>query len=253
MSAPSESRAGLSAWHIPAALPGLHPGTIHIWRLLSEHHANPGRALALLRPDEQQRAAQFVFPQHRQEWIGSRAILRVLLAHYTSSASPQEIPIALGTRGKPSLHRHPLRFNLSHTPGVALFAFACGFEVGVDVEHIAPSEDLTAVAEQNFSAAEREALKSLPQDEQLIAFYRCWTRKEALLKAEGSGLFHALDTFSVSLRPDEPAQVLGGVEGWALAHLDILPDAIGALAWEKQDSPPAIHLLDWSPSLFPLP
>jgi 4'-phosphopantetheinyl transferase len=107
------------------------------------------------------------------------------------------------------------------------------------------------VAEQSFAPAERTALLTLPQAERTEAFYRCWTRKEALVKAEGSGLFRALDTFAVSLLPGEPATVISGADGWQLRHIDVAPNAVGAIAWQQRDPAPALAFLECRPALFP--
>jgi 4'-phosphopantetheinyl transferase len=93
-------------------------------------------------------------------------------------------------------------------------------------------------------------LLALPQSERTSAFYRCWTRKEALLKAEGCGLFRALDTFTVSLLAGEPATVLAGPDGWDLRHIDVSSHAVAAIAWRHREPTPAFTFLDCSLSLF---
>ena len=90
----------------------------------------------------------------------------------------------------------------------------------------------------------------MSQNERTPAFYRCWTRKEALLKAEGSGLFRALDTFTVSLLAGEPARVLAGPGGWDLRDIDVAPRAAAAIAWEHREPAPQFTFVDCSPVLF---
>jgi len=176
------------------------------------------------------------------------------LAHYastyTGTEDPRDLRLSYGEQGKPYLAGSNLRFNLSHTRSLALFAFAREVDLGIDVEDIQASDDLDAVTEQNFAPAERAALLALPQPERAAAFYRCWTRKEALLKAEGSGLFRALDTFAVSFLSGEPAKVVAGADGWELRHIDAAPHAVGAIAWEHRNPAPAFTFLDCSQSLF---
>lgn len=231
-------------------MPALPVDTVHIWRLRPADRLAKEDYLACLIPDERKRAERFLFPADQEQSISSRGTLRMLLRHYTGAEHPRDLQIDHGQKGKPYLAGSDLRFNLSHTRNLALFAFAREIELGVDVENLRAADDLDAVAEQNFAPAEREALHVLPLGKRVPAFYRCWTRKEALLKAEGSGLFRALDTFTVSLRAGEPARVLAGPEGWELRDIDVAPHAVAAIAWECREPAPQFMLLDCSPSLF---
>jgi 4'-phosphopantetheinyl transferase len=231
-------------------LPPLPANTIHIWRLRPQDRLANQDYLAHLQPEERERASRLLFPADRRQAIASRGTLRLLLAHYTGTKHPRELELVPGERGKPYLADSHLRFNLSHTRNLALFAFAREIELGIDVEEIQAARDLDAVAEQSFAPSEREALHSLPQPQRTVAFYRCWTRKEALLKAEGSGLFRALDSFTVSLLPGEPANILSGADGWDLQHIDAASNAVGAIAWQHRNPTPTLLFLDCSPSLF---
>jgi 4'-phosphopantetheinyl transferase len=237
-------------WQQPAALPLLPANTIHIWRLrLADRLANHDY-LTCLQPEERERAGRLLFPADQQQSVASRGTLRLLLAHYAGAESPRDLHLACEEQGKPYLAGTDLRFNLSHTRDLALFAFAREIDLGVDVENDHASDDLDAVAEQNFAPAERDALRGLPQSERTSAFYRCWTRKEALLKAEGCGLFRALDTFTVSLLAGEAAKIIAGPRGWDLRHIDVAPHAVAAIAWRHREPAPAFVFLDCSPSLF---
>jgi 4'-phosphopantetheinyl transferase len=236
-------------WQQPPTLPTLPANTIHIWRLRPENRLATSDYIAFMQPEERERASRLLFSADQQQSIASRGTLRLLLAHYVS-ADPRDVRLAYGEQGKPYLAGGNLRFNLSHTRTLALFAFAREIDLGIDVEDIQPSNDLDAVAEQNFAPPERAALLALPHSERAAAFYRCWTRKEALLKAEGSGLFRALDTFAVSFLSGEPAKVIAGPDGWDLRHIDAAPNAVGAIAWKLRNPPPAFTLLDCSQSLF---
>lgn len=246
----SDVSAAEETWQQPSQLPALTGDAIHVWRLRRTERVANEDYLAYLEPEESARASRLLFPADREQSIASRGTLRLLLAHYTGAARPCDLRFALGEHGKPYLADSDLRFNLSHTRDLALFAFARDIDLGIDLEQIRPAVDLDAVAEQNFAPSEREALLALPQTERTRAFYRCWTRKEALLKAEGTGLFRALDTFAVSLLPGEPARVIAGAAGWELQHIDVAPNAVGAIAWEHRPPPPGITFLDCSPSLF---
>src|SRR5208282_2181592 len=119
--------------------------------------------------------------------------LRVLLGHYLGVA-PGGIEFSYGPKGKPRLAAPvDVRFNISHSGGLALFAFTLDCEIGVDVEHIRPLRDMQEIASRFFCAEEATELMSLPAHGREQAFYLCWTRKEAYLKAVGEGLSEPID------------------------------------------------------------
>ena len=132
-------------------------------------------------------------------------------------------------------------FNLSHSRGLALFAFARQVDIGVDLEHLRSDVNHLALAEHFFSAAERAELNALPLAIRHQAFFLCWTRKEAYIKAHGEGLSLPLDHFDVSLTPGEPARLVAtraGLEApdqWSLFNLEPAPDYLAALAVRGKD------------------
>jgi len=144
--------------------------------------------------------------------------------------------------GKPSLAEEfnvgALCFNLSHADGLALYAVTCGRQLGVDIERVRADLVDAQVAEQFFSPQEVAALRALSGNIQPQAFFNCWTRKEAYIKARGEGLSLPLDQFDVSLAPGEPAALLrtGGepreVTRWSLKELSPGGDYVAALAVE---------------------
>jgi 4'-phosphopantetheinyl transferase len=155
--------------------------------------------------------------------------------------------------GKPEL-AHPfassdLRFNFSHSEGLALAAVTCGRRVGVDIERVRPLRDLEALAERVFSLREREALRQLPQDLRPRGFFNCWTRKEAYIKAIGDGLTHPLERFSVSLVPGVPARLeaveddTAALGAWTLEALAPHPEYVAAIVVEGR--PRRIHCTQW--------
>ena len=237
-------------WQQLSTLPALSANAIHVWRLRPADRLAKDDYLICLQPDERERAGRLLFPADQQQSIASRATLRLLLAHYAGAEQPRDLRLIYGEHGKPGLADSDLRFNLSHTRDLALFAFAREIRLGIDVENLRAFDDLDAVAEQNFAPAEHDALLAMSQNERIPAFYRCWTRKEALLKAEGSGLFRALDTFTVSLLAGEAARVIAGPEGWDLRDIDVAPHAAAAIAWEHRGPTPQFTFIDCSPSLF---
>jgi 4'-phosphopantetheinyl transferase len=154
---------------------------------------------ALLSADERARAASFRFPQHQRRFAVARGLLRELLGS-ALSLRPQEIELAEGSYGKPvlggPLRAHPLRFNLSHSEELAVFALTLTGEIGVDVEHIRPLPDMWGLAARCFAPPELAALSRLPDDERVHGFFRAWTRKEAVIKADGAGLSWELLSFA---------------------------------------------------------
>lgn len=164
----------------------------------------------MLAMDEQARAARYRFPKDRDHFIAARGLLRVLLSRYLR-VSPADFTFLYSGLGKPSLAEHQgagLRFNVSHSHGLALLAFAQGRELGVDLESVRPEVAGLRIAERYFSPAEVAALRALPESQQTEAFFNCWTRKEAYIKARGDGLSARLDLFDVSLAPGHPAALL---------------------------------------------
>jgi 4'-phosphopantetheinyl transferase len=234
------------AWGEPPADLALAPGEVHVWCAALDRPAGEVRALArLLSTDERDRAERFHFERDRARFVAGRATLRLILAGYTH-AGPEGLVLRQGRQGKPALVGEPgalaeagaLHFNVSHSEGVALYAFALGRQVGVDVEHVRPVDDAEQIAARFFSPAECAALAMLPPDARLQAFFTCWTRKEAYVKAIGEGLSRPLEGFAVSLAPGEAAALLH-VEGdpdearrWRLEALAPAQDYVGALAAE---------------------
>jgi len=188
-----------------------------------------------LSPDEDLRKKRFRFPKDQQHFAAGRGILRETLARYLG-ADPSEIEFTYNRFGKPALRDSDLHFNVSHSAGLAVYAISRSREVGVDIERIDPKFAEDQIAERFFSPSEVAALRSLRADLQTEAFFRCWTRKEAYVKARGSGLSLPLDTFDVTLRPGQPAAFLRGVEGWSIEDLETAPGYVAALVAEDNEA-----------------
>jgi 4'-phosphopantetheinyl transferase len=186
--------------------PPLAVGEVHVWAAELDH-GSEAAADRLLSPEERERAARFYFPRDRRRFAAARAGLRVLLGRYLKS-DPSVLTFGYGPQGKPRVPGVRLRFNVSHSGGRALLAFALDRELGVDLEQERPLGDALALAERYFAPAETRVLRGLPESEIVPAFFRCWTRKEAYMKATGDGLTQPLDAFEVSLAPGEPARLL---------------------------------------------
>jgi len=199
--------------------------------------ADPARYSRLLSCQEQDRAARFHSPHLRRNYIVDHARLRLILNAYTQS-TPADLIFAINKFGKPEIAApaSPLRFNLSHTEGISLLAVCRHSPVGIDVEAVRPINDWREVAEYHFAPPEITALLDTPEADRQNAFFRCWTRKEALLKANGRGFSIALDSFVVSLAREEFPRLLEcawdheEIERWSLYSLDLGPQFIGALA-----------------------
>lgn len=229
----------------PTSALALAPGEVHVWAVRLD--PSPGEVERLgrfLSADERERASRFRFEKHRRQYTVGRGALRELLAAYAGTP-PAAVRFTYGPRGKPFLEpaQNPggLQFNLSNSDELALVGFVLGPEVGVDVEFLREMSDCEQIAERFFSESERQALRKIPFPTKQEAFFNCWTRKEAYLKAVGEGLAAPLDSFDVTLAPADPPRMLtleGDAERaarWFLHHLRPAPDYIGAVAIESGD------------------
>jgi len=178
---------------------------VHVWWLtLDEYAVYLERFLERLSAEELERAGRYYNQKDRDHFVIARGITRTLLGGYLTLA-PKEVQFRYNSFGKPAIanQNKDLRFNLSHSHGLALLAVTREREVGVDIEYQCietPTED---IAKRFFSAVEVMSLAALPKDMQLEGFFKCWTRKEAFIKAIGEGLSFPLDQFSVSFHPSE--------------------------------------------------
>jgi len=208
-------------WSAPPTESTLAPEEICIWKALLDREPGFVRSLVeVLSPDERERATRFHFARDRDRFIVGRGVLRELLGAYLKS-SPEGLHFRYGLQGKPALERDnrspTICFNVSHTKGLALFAFARGRRVGIDLEYIRADFKVEELAQRYFSESEREELSALSASSKAEAFFLCWTRKEAYIKACGEGLHIDLKSFDVTLTPDQPANFTGGVESrWQL-------------------------------------
>ncbi|MGA9770097.1 MAG: 4'-phosphopantetheinyl transferase superfamily protein [Blastocatellia bacterium] len=232
-------------WGAPPSRLKISGSEVHIWRAALDRSPDcEERLLATLTEDEQNRASRFYHKHDRSHYISARGILRDLLGRYLD-ARPGALRFEYTKYGKPSLIKEfggeTLRFNLSHSKGVALFAFTTGRELGIDVEWIRADVADEQIAERFFSAQEVRTLRGLEASAQAEGFFNCWTRKEAYIKARGEGLSMPLDRFAVSLEPGDAAALLytdGGIEEtsrWRLLELFPGPGFAGAVAVEGHD------------------
>ena len=185
---------------------------VHLWRLnLQARARGVEKWQSILSIDEKSRAARYHREIDRQYFIAARATLRQILGSYLK-ADPATLTFAYSEKEKPSLGgaeaARGIEFNISHSGSIALLAFARQREIGVDVEQIRRDFDMARIAERFFSAAEQKQLAALPEQQRSEAFFFCWTRKEAYIKATGKGLSLPLHQFDVSLAPKEQNALL---------------------------------------------
>ena len=229
-------------WRFPPEQLRLRHGEIHVWRAdLNEQSAYVRSILPFLTSTDLRRVESFHFQKNREHFILGRGILRLLLENYLD-IEPDQLRICYGQFGKPALaessNTRRLHFNVSHSHELALFAFARDVQLGVDVEYVRPDFAFKDVARQFFSPAEFEKLLRLQPDQMIEAFFNCWTRKEAYIKAVGKGLSIPLDQFEVSFAPSEPAALLSVKDSttdvpWSLQELSPGPGYVAAIVTEK--------------------
>jgi 4'-phosphopantetheinyl transferase len=231
-------------WTDPPGTPALAPDEAHVWRIdLRREPAQLERDLALLSERERLRAERFRFAIHRDRYVAAHAALRSILGSYLGLA-PEEIRYVVGPAGKPSLapgvSELDLRFNLSDSGDLALCAVSEARELGVDLERLRRDAPVLALAERWLAPPEAAALRAISEAHRAAAFFACWTRKEAYVKARGGSIIRSLRTFAVTVEPgaarvelhvhDDPA----AAGRWWLGELDVDPGFAAALAAEGE-------------------
>ncbi len=227
----------LATWEHAPAEPSLSADEVHVWRASLDLPAeDAGRLDRLLSSEERDRRDRLRPPLARVRFSSSRGWLRYILARYVRT-DPACLAFRFSERGKPSLSGLApdldLHFNLSHSSDLALIAVSLGREVGVDVEHTGRGADTGLIARRCFTSGESAWLDAQPAGENLDAFYRCWTRKEACAKACGEGLRLVLRRFDADpgVRGSAFVQVHpAGAGPLSLCSLDPGPGYVGALA-----------------------
>lgn len=215
-------------------------GDVHVWRAwLGQDTSEIARLATLLSPDERRRAASFHTQPDRNRYIYAHGVLRDILGRYLGS-DPCSLRFHTTANGKPELASRAegegLRFNMSHSGDLAIYAVTRDREVGVDVERMRPDLAVMDLARRFFAPQEVATLEGLPETLRRQAYFACWTRKEAYIKAKGKGLLLALSSFAVSVAPGDPAALLHVRDDatepsrWTLQALDPGPGYAGALA-----------------------
>lgn len=214
----------------------LNADEVHVW-LADLDQPSADNMRPLLAEDELARAERFHFEKDRKHYINARGLLRQLLAVY-SGLPAAEVQIKYAEKGKPHVSATGINFNLAHSHGKAIYAFARGRDLGVDLEFMKEDFAVEEIAERFFSPNEFAVLKELPPQLTKEAFFNCWTRKEAYIKARGEGLSMPLDVFEVSLAPGEPAAFLRNqldpaeLSRWSMQSLSVPDGYVAALVVE---------------------
>lgn len=230
-------------WEAPREFVLARHDEVHVWRASLAVAPSSVQSLnQILSQDERDRAERFHFRRDQRDFIVSRALLRILIGRYLQQ-KPDQFGFRYNSYGKPFVagRSHGVRFNLSHSHGLALYAVACDREIGVDLERISDRVNSDELAQHYFSPSEVAGLRALPRSFQKQAFFSCWTRKEAYIKALGEGLSVPLDSFSVSLTPGDPAALLDvqtnpeETARWSLMELRPDPRYAAALAVEGRN------------------
>jgi 4'-phosphopantetheinyl transferase len=241
---------------LPAVLPG---SEIHVWRLsLASKPSSLGIDRDWLSEDERRRAGLFRFQKDRESYGLCRGFLRLLLGRYLAT-DPRGLRFGKGEYGKPFLETREMEFSVSHSGEYGLFAFSLGRRVGVDIERIRSFDGMMDVSLRFFRPGEHESLCATPEERRAAAFFSCWTRKEAAVKALGGSIAILCEDVEVSVLPEGPADLLAmPVSGedracWRLMDVPAGPGYAGALCFEELSAPggpaarrpPAVRL--WEP------
>lgn len=231
-------------------------GTVHVWQFeiaLPKEQIEPYRNL--LSQDENQRANRFYFDRDRIRFIAARAAMRSILAGYLNVA-PEKITFFYATNGKPELARgfneSGLQFNLSHSRDRALLGVVSNACIGVDIEFINPEfASDNAIAQRFFAPGEVTRLQKMPATERPSAFFSCWTRKEAYIKAVGQGLSLPLDSFEVAFGQGvQPGLLRAGTSPeeaarWSMYSIPAAEGYAAAILVEGKDHKLEYREWDW--------
>jgi 4'-phosphopantetheinyl transferase len=237
-------------WITPAGQPILKANQVHVWRASLDAAESRLMSLAkLLSSNEEARSRSYRFQDDRRRFVVARGLLRIILARYLRT-DPKDLDFVFSETGKPAIHpdlRAGIQFSVSHSHDRALFALARDRDVGVDVEQIRTDCAIDSIAQLFFSPEEQVSIKSLPDRLKHRAFFSCWCRKEAIVKALGRGLPFGLHRLEVSVLPGEPAKLRSTrddaieIKSWSLVDLAVCDGYEGALAIKS----PALILKCW--------
>jgi 4'-phosphopantetheinyl transferase len=227
---------------------------VHVWKIaLDANHHPLERLRTTLDPSELHRANRFRFRADERRFIIGRSALRIILSRYAGMA-PNKITFLYNAYGKPELPNHPLtpaiHFNISHSGELALIGICHNRRLGIDIEWLDRAVRIQTIADRYFSPEESEAIRSLPPEQQRLAFFRCWTAKEAYLKALGVGLYGSLNNLRTSICNDNTVSIRRFANSnrengsWTLKPLDVGKNYVATLALEGNNGQLSFHELN---------
>ena len=227
----------MTVWEPSPPQASLGTNSVDLWRVALDVEPDCQAALGdLLSSQETQQARRFQFERDRRRYLVSHAALRTILSQYLN-CDPHAVHYQVSSYGKPSLKgRTDLHFNLAHSHELALIAVTMLGEIGVDIEYIRGLDGIDQLARVCFSEQEYQQFRALPDHEGMHAFFHCWARKEAYIKALGQGLSHPLQRFSVTVLPTQPSRLVT-IDGsadeaakWTLQSVDVGVEYTAAFA-----------------------
>ncbi|MEO8664515.1 MAG: 4'-phosphopantetheinyl transferase superfamily protein [Ignavibacteria bacterium] len=213
------------------------PGNeIHIYSIDSKVVVNEIESFReVLSEFEILKAKRFKFDKDKKNYIVFRSTLRKILSEYLIT-DPSSITFSYSEKGKPYIKDSILKFNVSHSRSLAVYAVTLNDELGIDTEHIKKMPDAFEIAQRYFSIKENTEFAELKKGEIPLSFFNCWTRKEAFIKALGYGLSYPLADFSVSFKPGDEPQISWIKDNdkkkneWSLFNIDIAKGYVTSLA-----------------------
>lgn len=215
---------------------------VHIWTLDTSVYSQILSNQSVLSKDESARANKFRFDEDRNTYIVGRIVLRTLLGNYLGK-EPSEIDFIYNEQGKPNvINSTGINFNLSNSKSSVAIGICKDSLIGIDIEYNKRPIEIDEIAPKFFSKNEVDQLIVLPSNMQLDAFYNCWTRKEAFIKALGGGLTVPLDQFEVSLLSKEKPSLIGiewdqdRTQNWKMHSFNKGNDYTGAIIVENSSS-----------------
>jgi 4'-phosphopantetheinyl transferase len=227
---------------------------IHVWfGALDQPEPEYSRFMRTLSSDERTRAGRYHKQEDRNRFIARHGMLRMILGCYLG-VQPGELRLHHGKHGKPELSgsfgKGTVLFNLSHSKDVALFAFSRNHELGVDIERIRDIAEMETIVERFFSAREKSFIRALPLDKRRDAFFYCWTRKEAYIKATGEGFSRPLDTVDVAPVQGGETAAIEGMEKetspWSIRTLGLAREHASALVVNSKNC--TLRCFKWAAS-----
>ena len=236
---------GRNGWDKPATPPRLRAGEVEVWRV--DACAVVHDCWRLLQPDETERARRIRAIVARAEFVAGRGVLRWLLACETG-CDAREVRLSAGEHGKLSIETVGIEFNVAHSKGMVLIALSRAGVAGIDIEHEDREVEVLDVARGSFHADEVARLERAGEAERAAVFYRCWTRKEAVVKADGRGLMLPLNSFSVGLDENPEGEWTVQIGGYPanqtsyyVRGLEVGDGLVAALALTRPDVQVAMH------------